>query len=207
MRAAMTIFKACSIDGCGRNAKGTGAAKGFCQQHYYRFSRYGDPTGGSTSWGEPSRFLQEVALPYKGDDCLAWPFSKAGKGYGSLWHDGKHMNAHRFICELVHGHPPTAEHEAAHNCGNGHLACVNPSHLEWKTKTENEADKVIHGTIGLGERNPQAKLTEAQVIQIHALKGMKSQRALAREFGVQQAAISRIHTGQRWAWLTEGSPQ
>lgn len=92
------------------------------------------------------RYFREVVVGYTGDDCLLWPFSKSNKGYGTINHDGRNLTVSRFLCAEVNGPPPTPDHVAAHSCGRGHTGCVNPRHLRWATRTENEADKIIHGT-------------------------------------------------------------
>lgn len=188
----------CSIPGCGKRHE----AKGYCKAHYKRFCKHGDPFGGRTSQGEPMRFVHEVALLYTGEECLRWPFTKNAKGYGYLWIDGKNVRAHRYVCELAHGAPPTPDHEAAHNCGKGHDSCIAPGHLDWKTRAENEADKLIHGTHSRGERNSGAKLTEAAARDILALKGIETQHNLAKRFLVSPGSIANIHAGRRWAWLS-----
>lgn len=49
----------------------------------------------------------------------------------------------RLICERFHGPPPSPFHEAGHTCPEGENAlCVNPSHLEWMTRVENEQHKI-----------------------------------------------------------------
>src|SRR3972149_10759839 len=88
--------------------------------------------------------LKQIGL--EDGPCLIWPFSTNGTGYGRLGVDGKGYYAHRYMCELVNGPPPTPDHEASHDCGNGHLGCVHPRHLEWKTASENHLDRRRHGT-------------------------------------------------------------
>lgn len=195
-------FKACSVDGCNGNARYTELGrKGFCCAHYKRFRRHGAPLGGATSPGDLLKFIKEIALKYQGSDCLIWPYSKGGAGYGHLSVDGKDITASRYVCELAHGAPPTPEHEAAHSCGNGHLGCVTKGHLSWKTSKENKADMLIHGTHNRGDRHYGAKFTEAQVLEIRRLKGIKSQRAIAAEYGVTRGAIDGVHRGKTWGWL------
>lgn len=190
-------FTSCSIDGCDRNAHHSAkGSKGYCQAHYKRLMRYGDPLAGRTSPGEPLRFIHEVALYYQGSKCLTWPFSKGNDGYGRVYADGKDQLASRYLCILAHGEPPTPDHEAAHNCGKGHEACVTKGHLEWKTHADNMADRVIHGT-----SNP--KLTEEQGREIIALKGLKTQREIASEFGVSQVTIAKVHQGRRFVGLRD----
>ncbi|ANL02641.1 HNH endonuclease protein [Rhizobium phage RHph_Y25] len=178
-------------------------AKSLCGPHYTRLLRHGDPLGGGTSPGEPMRFVHEVVLHYTGEDCLSWPFGKHPKGYGQICVDSKIVYAHRYVCELVRGAPPTSEHDAAHSCGKGHEGCVAPGHLVWKTRAENEADKLSHGTHSRGERHVGAKLTEAAVREIINLKGLESQSKLAKRFKVSESLIYAVHAGRAWAWLTE----
>lgn len=168
--------------------------------HYRRLLKHGDPLCGGTLHGDPMRFIHEVALRHTSEDCLLWPYARS-VGYGQLRVDGKHIRAHRYICELVHGAPPTPEHEAAHSCGNGDDGCIAPGHLDWKTHAENEADKLVHGTHSRGERHGHATLTEPEARQILALKGIVSQRKLGDRFGVSHQTIGKIHAGENWSWL------
>jgi hypothetical protein len=138
---------------------------------------------------------------------LIWPFARhepkrGGRGYGKLrGSDGGERYAHRVMCELVHGDPPSPTHQAAHNCGQGHLGCVNPHHLRWDTTQGNADDRVIHGTENKGSRNGQAKLTEDDVIAIRKLLGHETQRKIANRFGVSRVTVSDIARGRRWGWL------
>lgn len=195
-------FTSCSVSGCNGNSHWTAkGGKGYCNTHRQRFRRYGNPLGGSTYKGDPLRFIHEIAIPYQGTDCLIWPFSRRGRGYGMVWVDETHTQSHRYICEQAHGAPPTPTHEAAHTCGQGHLGCVNPNHLEWKTAKENHADKLVHGTAQRGERAWSAKITEAQAREILRLKGTKPRREIAVEFGVNISTVNHIHNRESWAWL------
>lgn len=73
--------------------------------------------------------------------------------------------------------------------------------MSWKTRKENMADKITHGTHNRGERQYRAKLTEDKARQILALKGIMKQADIASLMGVRQDQISRIQSGKRWAWL------
>lgn len=130
---------------------------------------------------------------YQGDECLIWPFSLT-RGYGSFRCDRKKHYAHRFMCELANGPPPTPQHEAAHSCGNGDQACVHPKHLLWKTKTQNALDCRKHGTHAKHRGSRFGKLTVDEVSQIRA-SGMLG-RELAKLFGVHETTISNIRTGR-----------
>lgn len=184
----------CSIEGCFRKHK----ALGWCNSHYYRWRRNGDPMGGRVVPGEPESYYFDVVLSYEGDECLPWPFAKRC-GYGVL--NGQSVT--RRICTDANGPPPTPRHHAAHSCGNGHKGCCAKRHLSWKTPKENQEDRLIHGTHDRGERSANAKLTENDVREIRALISFLTQKEIAERYGVAPSRISRIKRRKNWAWLTE----
>lgn len=141
--------------------------------------------------------LLRSLLAHEGDECVIWPFHRI-RGYGVLGVNGEHYKAHRLMCEMIHGPAPSEEYQAAHSCGNGHGGCVNPRHLSWKTPTENQADRKIHGTSGRRMPGRRYKLTIEQVAQIRALKGQKSQDEIATMFGCTRENIGLIHRGINW---------
>lgn len=202
----VTGFKPCLVGGCNGNAhRSKKGAKGYCKAHYSRLLRYGDPLAGLPPRGQLLEFIEQEALPFDGKECLTWPFGVNSKGYGCITIDGKKTYAHRYVCERKNGAAPTADHQAAHSCGKGHFGCVNPSHLSWKTPKENKDDEIAHGTRNRGERNGSVKLTEDQARAILVLKGAKTQAEIAKQFGVGQNQISRIHRGEEWSWLLQSS--
>lgn len=154
--------------------------------------------------GRCQRFLDQVVMPYDGEECIKWPFARGGKGYGYMRVNGVHQVVHRYICKLANGEPPSEIHEASHTCGNGFEGCVSKRHLLWKTPKENAADKIIHGTVNNGERNGASKLNRQQVLQIYGLKGKQSQRAVADQYGISGAQVRLIQLGKKWGWLTQG---
>jgi len=186
----------CLIPDCGKPHYG----RGWCNAHYQRWWVHGDPLAGSTPKGEPARYLYEEVLTYNGDECLAWPFARDGSGYGQIRLDSKTYTVSRLVCEATHGAPRTPNLDAAHSCGKGHLGCVTKGHLSWKSRRENVADMVVHGTISRGSKHG-SKLTEADVLVIRSLRGELTVTALAQQFGVAPSVIHNIQTGKRWAWL------
>jgi len=60
----------------------------------------------------------------------------------------------------------------------------------WETQASNRTDNS-------GERNPAAKLTDAQVVAIRA--DTRTQAKIAADYGVKQQQISRIKSGKRRA--------
>ena len=193
------MAEVCEIDGCGKAV----VHRQWCAAHYQRWRKHGDPNKGKpkTPDGVPLQFLNETVLRFKEDCCLKWPFGRAGGKYAAIYLDGKKYLTHRVVCEMVHGPAPSRRHQAAHSCGKGHEACVNPLHLSWKLPTENAQDKVIHGTIVRGERHPQAKLTEEDVRAIRSLIGTDTQKKIAKKLGVSYRQVAHVATGYCWSWL------
>ena len=196
----MASSRICSIEGCNKTI--VGANPPLCPSHYYRNKRYGHPLAGRTPDGEPLAFLK-AQVETDRTDCIPWPYAK-GDGYGQVRFEGRMWRPNRLMCQWAHGIPPTDTHEAAHLCGNGkQLGCVNPSHIRWKTPQENTDDKVLHGTIPIGENAPSAKLTRDQIYQIRALEGVISQEQIGRRFGISQCHVSSVIRRECWAWLSE----
>lgn len=185
----------CSVEGCAKPRR----VGGLCNSHYKRSSRHGDPFGGGTVRGEPMAWIH-AHVGYDADDCLRWPYGGKGDGYGAVGRE----RAHRIMCELAHGPAPSLEHEAAHSCGMGHIGCVHPRHLSWKTKSENQMDRVQHGTSNRGERSAFNVLSEAQVLEIWSNPNGETAAALARRYGVAHGTIRSIRAGRSWGWLTCG---
>lgn len=187
----------CSIEGCGKRQ----AARGWCSAHYACWRERGDPNRISTPHGAPKRFLYEVVLRYDGDECVTWPYTHDGKGYGQIWYEGRMQTVSRIVCEIVQGAPPTPQHQAAHICGRGTMGCVTPAHLRWATRIENSADKLRHGTVNRGARNGAARLSEADVHEIRALKGRMSLTEIGAKFDIHPGHIKTIQRGRKWGWL------
>ena len=84
-----------------------------------------------------------------------------------------------------------------HTCDNPQ--CINPDHLFLGTNYDNVLDKLKkgrHRTIR-GSARSDAKLTEADILEIRASSGV-SQQKLADKYGVHQVLISKIKKGERW---------
>src|SRR3972149_3745600 len=149
--------------------------------------------------GRSVQFIREH-VNYDGDECLIWPFSKPN-GYGVFGLDGEVYYAHRYMCELVNGPPPTPDHEAAHSCGNGDQACIHPKHVGWKTPSQNQADRAAHGTKSNGRLG---KVSHAQAEEIRALKGKLKQREIAERYGITRSNVSHIQRGKHMTRVPKG---
>ena len=136
---------------------------------------------------------------YVGDECLTWPFATS-VGYGKFGYMGKIYAAHRFMCEMVHGAPPTPEHHAAHSCHRGHFGCVNPNHLSWKTPSGNKLDQREVGTnkgSPLGNKGP---LTPEQIRDIRASEDLVWNIAI--KYGVSRRCITQVRKGLSYKHVT-----
>lgn len=142
----------CVISGCGKPVR----SHGFCSGHHYRWKQHGDPLGGRRfhklppkgNYALAQKFMNK-ARSWEGDDCLIWPHSLVN-GYGHGYWKGKHVLIHKLLCEEVNGPAPADKPQAQHSCGV--KACVNPAHLKWGDQSDNEQDKIAHGTYITGCR-------------------------------------------------------
>ncbi len=182
----------CRLPECGANAY----SKGYCERHYRRFKKYGDPLAGKTPIGDPVKFLTCVEIT---NDCIEWPYLLNESGYGQVRLNGKMMNAHRASLIIHAGPPPEPSMHAAHEpvvCHN--RKCVNPRHLRWATPASNMQDRVVDGTqvYPAGEMHGASKLTASAVAEIRA--SGQTQKALASLYGVSNGQISKIIRRERW---------
>lgn len=125
-------------------------------------------------------------------DCWEWRGSRHAKGYGQF----NGLRAHRFSYEVARGPIPSGM-MVCHACDNP--PCVNPAHLWLGTAADNQRDafskgrKVSPSAGRVGELAPDARLTNAQATEIRARSAAgETQRALAREFGISEAAVYQI---------------
>jgi hypothetical protein len=185
----------CTVAGCERRCE----AKGLCQTHYRRLQRgqpLDSPVRKHTSSGAPEDWLR-AHTNFAGGGCLIWPFRRKANGRAAIGTGSG--QAHRLMCEIVHGLAPFPGAQATHDCGNGHLGCVNPRHLSWKTTRENALDRWTHGTMASCERAPAAKITKqiaAEIRLLHSL-GWKLP-SLSKRFGLSKSATHAVIRHKTW---------
>jgi hypothetical protein len=129
------------VDGC----TGTNTARGWCNVHYRRWQRTGDPLKAAWERGDPvANFWAKVRRGRPGQ-CWPWTGAISPDGYG-LFVSEVGNRAHRFSYRLAHGSITDGQldhlcHTASADCGGGsacmHRRCVNPGHLEPVTHAEN----------------------------------------------------------------------
>lgn len=127
--------------------------------------------------------------------CVGYP-------YVCLYRNGEkhHRFMHRLVMLTFVGPCPEGK-EVAHE--NGDRADSRLCNLTYKTPSENQMDRVRHGTDGRGKKNHATKLTEDQVRRIRAeyVRGKFGLRRLSLKYGVSQRAIKFVLTGRNWNYV------
>lgn len=152
-------------------------------------------------------------------DNGCWEWTKCvNKGYGKTTIHGKRVLVHRYALELHLGRPIPNDMEVRHICNNS--ICFNPEHLQEGTHYQNMRDMVESGRQSKGkilserlkgikhpsvngELNTNVKLTEDQILEILAYKGIRgTQKYLSTIYGVSRNQIQRIQNGKSWMHIT-----
>jgi hypothetical protein len=132
--------------------------------------------------------------------CIEWPRGRNRAGYGIAHFAGQRVPAHRVVCILAHGQPPSARPFVLHSCDNP--SCVNPHHLRWGDAKENSNDMVIRGRRPRieGSKHGRSKLTESDILDIRNLHAMwrPPHQAIADAWGVHRVLISCILLRKIW---------
>ena len=173
----------------------------------------------------PMPRAQEISFPRRGNslrsiwakieirgenECWLWEGTvsrptKSKKNplpYGMVQFAGVVRIAHRLIWASINGRIPDGL-VIRHTCDNPR--CCNPAHLLSGTYADNARDMISrHRADRNGERNNQAKLTNADVIQIRELLAQGvDRRIIAPQFGVTPTSISNIKHGLTWRHLQD----
>lgn len=143
-------------------------------------------------WSKARSWRCGILTKIRTHNCLGYRvvyLSYAGKG--------KTFRAHRVVLTAFVGPCPEGM-ECCHNDGNPNNNCL--SNLRWDTHKANYADMTKNGHGFQGERNPRAKLTSEQVVEIRRLysTGNYLQKHLAQMFGIDQTVVSEIVRRAIW---------
>ena len=141
----------------------------------------------------------------KTTECWLWTGGKTKAGYGLIRVDYKAVLTHRFSYELAFG-LIFGVVKVCHHCDN--RACVNPKHLFLGTDKDNHQDAKAKGRTVHGEKNGQAKLTIAQVLEIRSVRHKTgvSFAELGRRYAVSQTTTRKAFLGLSWGHLTQEAP-
>lgn len=129
-------------------------------------------------------------------DCVEWAGAKSKDGYGQKRMNGKVQYVHRLAFEERHGRKPVGV--VRHACDN--RLCYNADHLIEGTRADNSRDMVDRGRSLKGERQPNSRLTEAQVLAIKEACANRTDtyRKIGEMFGVSDTTVRQIRDGKRW---------
>lgn len=132
-------------------------------------------------------------------ECWEWIASIGSTGYGQFAKNNMPQKAHRVAWIITYGDIPS-NLQVLHSCDN--RKCVRPDHLFLGTQLDNMRDMISKGRSNhppnLGEKHGMAKLSTQDVIAIRQLRGQKTYKAIAEEFGVATSTIGMIMTGDNW---------
>lgn len=180
-----------------------------------------------TALGGIQERLERHSIPVTECGCVIWLGSMGGRRYGSLKVNGRVERAHRVSWTAAKGAIPEGMH-VLHRCdvplcinpdhlflgthadnmadkeakarGNHATGLRNGRHTK-PHRTSRGDDHYARKNPGCrrGEKNPRAKLTPQQVLEIRAWTG--SQRAAGRRYGVTKTTIKGILTRRLWGHL------
>lgn len=134
------VPKICSIDGCEKTAR----RRGWCEMHYGRWRRHGDPLAGNRRFSNPAESVKERTATAP-NGCIIWTGATTTAGYGHLYADGRMIYAHRLVWKVSNGDIP-AGMQIDHACRN--RACCNLDHLRLVTNKENQENRSGEGRAG-----------------------------------------------------------
>lgn len=105
----------------------------------------------------------------------------------------RRVKIHRLVCRAFHGPAPFEGAEVAHR--NGNRRDNREENVRWASSSENELDKLQHGTLIFGQASHLAKLSNEQVRKIKA--DSRKPSMIAAEYGVSHWTIRDIRRGKR----------
>lgn len=145
-----------------------------------------------------ARFWSKVD---RSGECWIWISGKDLYGYGRFTVARRSFTAHRFAWELCNGHIEDSNIYVCHNCpGGDNPSCVRPSHMFLGTASMNASDASVKGRIHQGENHSNAKITEAQALEIVNAMSIPT-TVLADLYSIDQSTVRDIRMGNTWKLL------
>lgn len=145
--------------------------------------------------------------------CWPWSGKPNSAGYGRLFLGQRSLLTHRIAFTLSNSSIPN-DLLVCHRCD--FRLCCRPEHLFLGDHVANARDMVSKGRgcsedratfhryphlAPRGEAHKKSKLKEAEVLQIRAFLGTKSQHEIAALFNISQATVSLIARKKSWVHL------
>ncbi len=183
--------KPCSFPGCQRPRD----SRGLCTSHRWQRAHGATLRPIRTDTPIPARFWAQVDTSAGPGACWPWRGKVNESGYGVFLH----APASRYACALAHGVPMDSESLVAmHRCDNP--PCVNPNHLKWGSRADNNRDMREKGRISRGAARWNAHLTPALVVEARfRVSAGESRASVARSFGICASAIDDAVAGKTWS--------
>jgi hypothetical protein len=138
--------------------------------------------------------------------CWEWTGKRLPTGYGKIkigGRQGKFRSTHRVAAMLWLDFDIDDKHDVLHHCDNPPCFNPGPGHLFIGDDAANAQDRArkrrgreAHQD---GAKNPNARLTEAQVSEVLSLLDAgATQISVGEQFGIKQPQVSRIARGVSW---------
>jgi len=160
------------------------------------------------------RRFEDKYVRFDDHECWPWVGAQIPSGYGAFVFGGRQHGAHRVAWMMANGAIPGGMY-VLHSCDSP--SCVNPSHLRTGTQQENADDcgargrracgeslaRIASARSRRGEESQNAKLTEAQVLEIRRLRAVGELNAaeFARTVGVHVSTVRLAAIGETWGHL------
>lgn len=193
--ANLIIPKKCLVAECERNS----TTAGYCQKHYVRNKKYGNPHTVLRKHGEgktfAERFWSRVDKTTNSNGCWEWQGTIEKTGYGHVEYKGKTWKTHRMAWLLTYEKVPV--NCILHACDN--RKCVNPNHLREGTHKENSQDMVKRKRSLFGEKQNSAKITDEIVKSVRQmLANGKTQKEVTEILNLSFNIVHGIKSGRTW---------
>jgi len=115
-------------------------------------------------------------------------------------HQTRKMERVHTLVMLAFVGPRPAGMECLH--GDGNPSNNRLKNLRWGTSAENTNGLRKHGTLCRGVNVGTSKLSESDVREIRELLSIgRTQRNIARVFGISSSMVSKIRLRKAWGWL------
>ena len=109
----------------------------------------------------------------------------------------KSTSVHRVVAYAFLPKPKVGQAQVRHIDGNSLNNMV--SNLAWGSQSDNEKDKIAHGTKLRGSDVGNSKLSESDIIQIRIASGPQSR--IAKRYNIAQSTVCKIKARQLWGWV------